>query len=588
MSEGIFDLREEATRLDAASAAWASLARGITVAGDGADDAARTARNRGWEGKTAEAFDAHRRRLVGDLDKAAGLAERLASTLSAAAGSVRICQGRLDQEWATVASLPRTPLPTGGFSFETETAEQARRATAAVTAARALRDDLDAILARDTSSLGDAAQEWRALIGAWATVADGTADGFGGVPADGGRTGVITDGDRTIFNTGSGDDDLRVETDPRTGDRVVTVNGQSYRVPDGQQIVIRAGGGNDHIDVPKGTWVDVTLIGGEGNDTIVSRGGADTVLGMDGEDKIDAGGGEDRVSGGAGADYLDGQAGDDVVTGGTGRDTLYGMGGADTLSGGGGQDYLEGADGSDRLDGGDGDDILSGGTGDDTVHGGAGDDVTYAGRGDDTTYAGSGDDASHVEAGDASYDTERRVTVEIPDTGSFIKVEGSPEFVARVQADLEMLRGSPAGQQMLENLQRDHDESGFLGFNKESLTIREYATPDNSSAWHEGNDNYIEYSTHFNTLYDGPPSAVLYHEMAHVYDYMNDTLRDGTYQGADPYDVGDNNRERVAAGLPIDHDDDPSTLERIDPEHPYVYTENGLREEMGAPHRDHY
>ena len=40
--------------------------------------------------------------------------------------------------------------------------------------------------------------------------------------------------------------------------------------------------------------------------------------------------------------------------------------------------------------------------------------------------------------------------------------------------------------------------------------------------------------------------------MAHVYDYMNDTLADGTYQGEDQYDVGDNNRERVAAGLPID------------------------------------
>ena len=76
--------------------------------------------------------------------------------------------------------------------------------------------------------------------------------------------------------------------------------------------------------------------------------------------------------------------------------------------------------------------------------------------------------------------------------------------------------------------------------------------------------------------------------MAHVYDYMNDTLADGTYQGEDQYDVGDNNRERVAAGLPIDHDDDPDTPERIDPRHPYVYTENGLREEMGAPHRDHY
>ena len=198
----------------------------------------------------------------------------------------------------------------------------------------------------------------------------------------------------------------------------MTVNGQSYAVPDGQELVIRTGGGADHIDVPEGTDVDVTVIGGEGNDTVVARGGDDIVLGMDGEDKIDAGGGADRVSGGADADYLDGQGGDDVVVGGSGRDTLYGMDGDDVLAGGEGQDYLEGAEGDDRLDGGEGDDILSGGKGDDTIQGGAGDDVSYSGRGEDTTYAGSGDDTSHVEAGDASYDTEKRVTVEIPDTGA--------------------------------------------------------------------------------------------------------------------------------------------------------------------------
>jgi hypothetical protein len=48
------------------------------------------------------------------------------------------------------------------------------------------------------------------------------------------------------------------------------------------------------------------------------------------------------------------------------------------------------------------------------------------------------------------------------------------------------------------------------------------------------------------------------------------------------------NREREAAGLPIDDDHDPKTPDRIDPDHPYQYTENGLREELGAPHRPRY
>ena len=68
MPEGVFDLHEEAARLDTASTAWADLASGITTASDGVDTAARTARDAGWEGATAESYDAHRKSLVTDLD----------------------------------------------------------------------------------------------------------------------------------------------------------------------------------------------------------------------------------------------------------------------------------------------------------------------------------------------------------------------------------------------------------------------------------------------------------------------------------------------------------------------------------------
>ena len=42
-------------------------------------------------------------------------------------------------------------------------------------------------------------------------------------------------------------------------------------------------------------------------------------------------------------------------------------------------------------------------------------------------------------------------------------------------------------------------------------------------------------------------------------------------------------RERVAVGLPIDDDGDPTTPERLDPRHPYPLTENALRDELGVP-----
>ncbi|MEJ7775391.1 MAG: M91 family zinc metallopeptidase, partial [Nocardioidaceae bacterium] len=411
-------------------------------------------------------------------------------------------------------------------------------------------------------------------------------------PTESDTTGILTIGDQTIVNGGAGDDEIRVFIDPATGEQIVVVNGTAYRVPAGQEIVVRGGGGNDTIGVPGGAGLDLTIAGGEGDDRIQGGDGDETILGLGGDDEVDAGEGDDRVSGGADRDYLNAGAGNDIVDGGLGGDTVYGLDGNDTLSGGEGQDYLEGGAGDDTIHGGAGDDILSGGLDDDTLRGGSGDDVSYAGRGDDTTYGGSGTDTSHSERGDSNTDTEQRITVEIPDTTYFINIEGSPEFVARVGADIEMLRSSPRGQEMLENLQDNYDDSGFLGMNKDTLTIREYdnpADPNNSTASNDGNGNYeINYNTRIDTIEGAPPNVVLYHEAAHVYDYMNGTFRGEEYAGDDTTDHGIREGERQATGLPIDHDGDPSTPEQIDPDHPFGYTENGMRDEMGLPNRDHY
>ena len=95
----------------------------------------------------------------------------------------------------------------------------------------------------------------------------------------------------------------------------------------------------------------------------------------------------------------------------------------------------------------------------------------------------------------------------------------------------------------------------------------------------------IEYQTDLN-LFDGPPITVLYHELAHVYDFVHGTTAEGVYTGPDNPDV--DNAERVAVGLPIDHDNNPSTPDQGDPRHPYDYTENGLRDELGTPRAPRY
>ncbi len=109
--------------------------------------------------------------------------------------------------------------------------------------------------------------------------------------------------------------------------------------------------------------MQVTLIGGSGNDVLKggSRSdslnggdGSDTLIGLDGHDSLTGGAGNDLLTGGNGNDVLNGDTGSDTLTGGNGNDQLNGGDDADTLIGGLGTDTLNGGDGTDRLAGGNG------------------------------------------------------------------------------------------------------------------------------------------------------------------------------------------------------------------------------------------
>lgn len=124
--------------------------------------------------------------------------------------------------------------------------------------------------------------------------------------------------------------------------------------------------------------------GGEGDDTLISRGGSDTLFGGAGQDVLLGGAGHDSMygdsnytgdtppsignnndimSGGSGSDWIYGEAGDDLMHGDEDDDMLNGGIGNDTLLGGAGNDDLFGGDGSDMLLGGIGADDLFGGAG---------------------------------------------------------------------------------------------------------------------------------------------------------------------------------------------------------------------------------
>ncbi|MGY2033559.1 M91 family zinc metallopeptidase [Nocardia gipuzkoensis] len=505
------------------------------------------------------------------------------------AASVRIGQQQLDQSWGTVSHIPHSGSPSGAIRFEPRNDAETELVSTAVTDATGIRSRLDGSLSAERQILVDSAAQWQAISKAFASITQNGEEPFT-LPADVDSVGVITVGDKTYVNTGAGDDKVMISDDPFSDGKRITINGVSYVVPKGQEIIVRTGDGADHITVPHGTQVNVTVLGGRGADTIKTGAGADRVLGGSGDDEIETGGGRDSVLAGTGRDYVDGQGDDDLISGGAGNDTVYGLGGNDRILGGAGQDYLEGATGNDTVVAGAGNDIMSGGRDNDVLYGGAGNDRSYAGAGLDSTYGGTGVDISYGESTDHSDgNIEDTVTVQISHDARFIGIEGSSEFVARVEADLDMLRSSPTGQQMLAEMQGEHDDSGFFGIGREDLTITEYPTNDNSKARPGGfGGNEIEYSPRMDSINNGPPVVVLYHEMAHVYDFMTGNFDETTYTGEDSTNHGIRQGERVAVGLPVDDDRDPTTEERIDPDHRFALTENGLRAEMGAPRREHY
>lgn len=578
--------------LDKAADSWRGYAKQIEGTADAVDAQAGAVYDGPWAGQTADAFNQHRVAVTTDLRQAATLARRQADHLQVAAGTLRMGERALVDALTQLTRTVRAQVSVDGSQITFYPLDDAQSSLVHQGAAHArhLRRDIDQELALSTAGLRDVATQWAAIASTWETAAAGT-NPFS-MPAEAAGTSIIRDGNTAIINTGPGSDTVHVRTDPDTGAAIVEVNGVVHRFPAGAAIVVRAGDGDDTITVAPDTNLRLTLLGGAGRDTIRGGAGDETILGHTGSDSIHAGGGNDWVSGGAHNDYIDGAGGHDRLMGGEGNDVIYGLSGHDRISGGAGQDYLEGGTGSDTIHGGADNDVVSGGRDGDRLYGGGGADRLYAGLGADRTYGGTGADTSYAERGDHHDGTERVVTIEIRDLGMDIRIEGSAEFQERVQADLDMLRASPAGQEMLAELDAIY-ASGDGGDDRSLTIVEDTRNHAWSTTWREGflwldqDERYtVGYKPDRLTSVDQrPPIAGLFHEFAHVYDYGNDTLAPGTYMGSDNPNVP--NRERAAVGLPVDLDGD-GVAEGLYPDHPVGVTENALRREMGWPERRKY
>ncbi|MCC7248997.1 MAG: hypothetical protein IT473_10275 [Lysobacter sp.] len=419
-----------------------------------------------------------------------------------------------------------------------------------------------------------------------------------GGPFAGTPTNQMQYGDMVVINTGAGDDRVNV-AQRKDGTLDVDVNGQKYHITlaPGQELGVRSGDGNDVVRAAANVSVNMDVYGGAGNDTITTG---------KGRDRVDGGAGNDIINTGAGRDDVFGGAGNDTIDAGSGHDVVYGGDGNDILRGGKGRDYIEGGAGNDVMEGGTGNDVLSGGLGDDTLRGDNGNDRVYTGAGKDTVDNKSGNDVVYGQTADdtmtAAKGAKNTVTnVDMTTTlGSSITVTGSAEFQQRINADIEMLRSSPDGRQMLSQL----DATG------KSLTISELPNIRNGGATPAGGGNFLQTvtapdgttsvvpGTGTNSSIAFNPSnhddrfpnsvVVLYHEMSHAYNHMTGTRQQGTNTGAG-IDNGTNNREMQAVGL------NNSGLSFNFPggtgattTNPAALTENGLRGEMGLPLRPSY
>lgn len=166
---------------------------------------------------------------------------------------------------------------------------------------------------------------------------------------------------------------------------VTTANGFSASLA----VNVEAGDSNDLLDATSSD-IAVSLVGGDGADTITGGTANDTLLGGDGADLITGGVGNDSLLGGNGAD---------TVNGGVGLDTINGGDGADSLNAGDDNDSVFGANGADNIDGGLGDDTLNGDGGNDTINGNTGNDTLLGGADQDSLLGGAGNDSINAQAG---------------------------------------------------------------------------------------------------------------------------------------------------------------------------------------------
>ncbi len=188
--------------------------------------------------------------------------------------------------------------------------------------------------------------------------------------------------DNQLIKTGSGRDSII------SYGNNVTIQGNgaadTIRIEKCEKVIIDVGDGDDSIDHWNGD--NITIRGGAGNDHIQN----------------DAEGKKTYVDAGAGNDFVWNYAGDTTLVGGDGNDEIKYYGWTGSLVGGKGDDKIDNWAERTMIDGGDGDDTINNGHGDNaTIVGGAGNDkIEMWSSAKQSITGGDGNDTISLNGGD--------------------------------------------------------------------------------------------------------------------------------------------------------------------------------------------
>lgn len=139
----LWDLEADLATLDALEGAWKSQVKQLSWAADTINDTAnRVVGGAAWVGETADRYDQHRRKLVGDLDKCAELTDKVARALGECAQVLRHNQGLLTTEQQKLANI-RSDNAGGKLTFYPANDQEKKLVNDAVQAANEIRGRVD-------------------------------------------------------------------------------------------------------------------------------------------------------------------------------------------------------------------------------------------------------------------------------------------------------------------------------------------------------------------------------------------------------------------------------------------------------------